>query len=128
MSAMQGVTKRKVNVPSNKERSAFMFMRMTGLLLLFLAVGHMMLQHIINDVQDLDLAFVIQQWSSWGQRIIDLLLLVFALSHGINGLRNVLGDYVHNPKTMKTLTIILGGFLVLTLIVAGFAILSFDAS
>ena len=125
MSAMKGVTHRKVNVPSNKERSAFMFMRMTGILLLFLAVGHMMLQHIINDVHDLDMAFVILQWSSWTQRIIDLALLVFALSHGMNGLRNVLGDYVHSPSTMKVINIVLGAFLIITLIVAGLAIITF---
>jgi succinate dehydrogenase / fumarate reductase membrane anchor subunit len=122
---MQGVTRRKVAVPGNKERSAFMFMRMTGLLLLFLAVGHMMLQHIINDVHDLELAFVIEQWSSWGQRIIDLLLLVFALSHGMNGLRNVLGDYIHKPGTMKAVSTALAAFLIITLIVAGLAIITF---
>jgi len=125
MSAMQGVTKRKVNVPGNKERSAFMFMRMTGLMLLFLAVGHMVLQHIINDVHELDMAFVIEQWSSWTQRIIDLLLLVFAITHGMNGLRNVLGDYIHNPSTMKTVTIGLAAFTGLTVIVAGLAIITF---
>ena len=125
MSTMQGVTRRKVAVPGNKERSAFMFMRMTGLLLLFLAVGHMMLQHIINDVHDLELAFVIEQWSSWGQRIIDLLLLVFALSHGMNGLRNVLGDYIHKPGTMKAVSTALAAFLIITLIVAGLAIITF---
>lgn len=127
MSAIQGVTHRKVNVPSNKERSAFMFMRMTGLLLLFLAVGHMVLQHIINDVHELDLAFVILQWSSWTQRIIDLLLLVFALSHGMNGLRNVLGDYIHKPSTMKAVSTALAAFLIITLLVAGLAIITFKA-
>ena len=125
MSAMKGITHRKVNVPGNNERTAFMFMRLTGILLLFLAVGHMMLQHIINDVHDLDMAFVILQWSSWGQRIIDLMLLVFALSHGMNGLRNVLGDYVHIPSTMKIINIVLGTFLIITLIVASLAIITF---
>lgn len=125
MSTMQGVTHRKVNVPGNKERTAFMFMRMTGLMLLFLAVGHMVLQHIINDVHELDMAFVIQQWSSWTQRIIDLLLLVFAITHGMNGLRNVLGDYIHKPSTMKAVTTGLAAFTILTLVVAGLAIITF---
>jgi len=125
MSAMKGVTHRKVNVPSNFERKAFMYMRFTGILLLFLAVGHMMLQHIINDVHDLDMAFVVLQWSSWAQRLTDLALLVFALSHGMNGLRNVIGDYVHSPSTMKVINVILGAFLIITLIVASLAIITF---
>ncbi len=85
----------------------------------------MMVQHIINDVHDLDLDFVIKQWSSWTQRIVDMLLLFFALSHGMNGLRNVLEDYIHNKRVMNVINGVLVTFLVVTLIVAGFAIASF---
>jgi succinate dehydrogenase hydrophobic anchor subunit len=47
-------TVRRVQVRSNFERYAFLFMRLTGVLLLFLAVGHMMIQHVLNDVHLLE--------------------------------------------------------------------------
>lgn len=125
MTTVSGVTKRKVNVPGSFERSAFFFMRLSGVFLLILAVGHVGVQHVINSVHDLTLQFVIDQWNSWGWRVYDMLLLIFALSHGINGLRNVLEDYVHNPKTMKAINGLLVVFLVVSLIGAGYAIASF---
>ncbi|MCP4425096.1 MAG: succinate dehydrogenase [Chloroflexi bacterium] len=125
MTTYSGITRRKVQVQSNFERFAFLFMRLSGVALLLLAVGHMMIQHVVNDVHDLDVAFVVQQWSSWTQRIIDMLLLFFALSHGINGLRNVLEDYVHGASAVKALNTVMAIFWIVSLIVAGYAIASF---
>lgn len=120
-----GVTRRKVQIASNFERYGFMFMRLSGVALLVLAVGHMMIQHVINNVHSLTLEFVAAQWSSWGWKAYDMLLLTFAFSHGINGLRNVLGDYIHNQNTMRIISLVLGVFIVITLLWAGWAIASF---
>ena len=110
------------------ERYGYLFMRLTGVALLLLAVGHMMIQHVLNDVHNLTLAFVRQQWSSWGWRVYDLLLLVFALAHGFYGLRTVLEDYVHNESTVRILRWALFVFLVITIFWAAVAILTFDAT
>jgi succinate dehydrogenase / fumarate reductase membrane anchor subunit len=110
------------------ERYGYLFMRLTGVALLLLAVGHMMIQHVLNDVHNLTLAFVQAQWSSWGWRVYDLLLLIFAISHGFNGLRTVLEDYVHNERTVRVLRWALFIFLVITIFWAAVAIISFDAS
>lgn len=126
MTTPTGVTHRKVQVPSNKERTGFLFMRLSGIFLLFLAVGHVMVQHVVNNVHDLSLQFVIMQWSSWAIRIIDLLLLYFALIHGFNGLRNVYEDYIHNRKTVKVLNVLVVIFLIITLAVVTFAVLTFN--
>ena len=104
-----------------------MFMRLSGISLLVLAVGHMVIQHVLNSVHNLTLEFVALQWQSWGWKAYDMLLLAFAISHGVNGLRNVLGDYTHNDKTMKFITYFLAAFVVITIIWAGVAIASFDA-
>jgi succinate dehydrogenase / fumarate reductase membrane anchor subunit len=128
MSTVSGVTQRKVEVRSNFERYAFLFMRTTGIALLILAVGHMVIQHLLNSVHNLTLQFVANQWNDWGWKAYDLLLLVFALTHGMNGLRTVLGDYIHNRNTMKIINIILAVFVVITIIWAGYAIASFDAA
>jgi succinate dehydrogenase hydrophobic anchor subunit len=55
-----------------------------------------------------------------------MLLLIFAYFHGINGLRNILEDYIHNRSVMKNITIFLAIFAVITVIWAGFAIASFN--
>src|SRR5688572_18991782 len=54
------------------ERYGYLFMRLTGVALIVLAIGHMMIQHVLNDVHNLTLEFVRQQWSSWGWRTYDL--------------------------------------------------------
>ncbi len=128
ISEKQGISRRSVTIQSNLERNAFMFMRMSGIALLILAVGHMMIQHVLNSSTNLTIQFVAQQWNSWGWKIYDLLLLAFAIPHGINGLRNVLEDYVHNETAVKWINILLAIFVVATLLWAGYAILRFDAT
>ena len=90
ISEKTAITRRKVQVQSNFERTAFMFMRLSGIALLILAVGHMLLQHVLNSSTNLTIIFVAEQWNSWGWKVFDILLLAFTVSHGINGFRNVL--------------------------------------
>jgi succinate dehydrogenase / fumarate reductase membrane anchor subunit len=112
-------------VQSNFERYAFLLMRLSGIALLILAVGHMLIQHVLNDVHNLTLQYVADQWSSWGWKAYDMLLLFIALPHGINGLRNVLEDYVHGAGAVKILNTLMAVFLIVSLIGAGYAIASF---
>ena len=127
MAAATGnITHRKIQRQTNLERYAFLFMRMSGIALLVLAVGHMMIQHVFNSSTHLYLEFVRLQWSAWGWKVYDMLLLIFAYFHGINGFRNILEDYIHNRSLMRNITIFLAIFAVVTVIWAGFAIASFD--
>lgn len=120
------ITHRKVKVKFNFERYAYLFMRMSGLVLLILAVGHMVIQHVLNSSGNLTLMFVANQWNSWGWKAYDIFLLLFAIPHGINGLRNVLADYIHNPGTMKVINVVLAIFVVATVIWAAIGISLFD--
>ncbi|MFN2136985.1 MAG: succinate dehydrogenase, hydrophobic membrane anchor protein [Candidatus Promineifilaceae bacterium] len=122
------ITRRKVHIQSNFERTAFMFMRLSGIALLVLAVGHMMLQHVLNSSTNLTIQFVAEQWRSYGWKIFDILLLAFAIPHGVNGLRNILEDYVHSETAMKWINILLLVFVVATLLWAGYAIWRFDST
>lgn len=124
--AKHKVTVRQVRVPANMERYAFMFMRLSGVALLVLAVGHMLIQHVLNSSGNLTLLFVAEQWNSWGWKAYDMLLLAFAIVHGFNGLRNVLEDYIHNRNTTTWINRFLVVFCILTIIWAGIAIASFD--
>lgn len=122
------VTHRQVQLQTNFERYAFLFMRLSGLALLILAVGHMAIQHVLNSTANLTLQFVAEQWNSWGWKAYDMLLLAFAMSHGVNGLRLVLEDYIHNRDTIKVINTVLAVFLVITIVWAGIAIALFDAT
>lgn len=128
MATISGVTTRSVEIDrrSNFERYAFLFMRLSGVALLFLAVGHMMIQHVLNSSTNLTIQFVAEQWNSWGWKVYDMGLLVFAIIHGFNGLRNVLDDYVHNTTAKTWIRRILIVITIVTIFWAGFAIASFD--
>ena len=125
---VKGLTIRKIPVESNWERFAYLFMRLSGVAMLVLAVGHMMIQHVINSSTTLSMAFVAEQWSTWGWKLFDTLLLWMAIPHGINGLRNVLIDHLHSPGLVRLLTIVLAVFVVATVLWASFAIAMFDST
>lgn len=73
-------------------------MRISGVLLVFLALIHLYIMHIVDSgVERVNFAFVSQRWDSVGWKTFDWLLLVLALIHGANGLRIVIEDYVHSP-------------------------------
>ena len=122
------ITRRRVQIHSNFERRAFLFMRISGIALLVLAVGHMMIQHVLNSSTNLTIMFVAEQWNSWGWKVFDILLLLFTIPHGINGLRNVLEDYIHNKTAVRVINGLLLIFVVATLIWATYAIINFDST
>ena len=96
---------------------SWVFMRASGLLLLFLALGHLVLMHLIHNVDEINYAFVAGRYVGWFWRGYDLLMLVLAMIHGINGARILIDDYVHPPLwhrcALVTLYVICGGLLVL---------------
>jgi succinate dehydrogenase / fumarate reductase membrane anchor subunit len=119
-------TTRYVKPRSNFERYAFLFMRLSGIALLLLAVGHMLLQHVLRDVHDLTLQVVQDVWRSWGWRAYDLLLLTFAITHGLNGLRQILEDYVHDPRKVKVVGRLVLIVVIITIIWSAVAIFAFN--
>jgi succinate dehydrogenase / fumarate reductase membrane anchor subunit len=76
-------------------------MRYSGLLLIPLAWGHVAIQDVLVGVHAIDLDYVAMRWASLGWRVYDFLLLAFAFAHGVNGLRQVLNDYIKKEGTRK---------------------------
>lgn len=77
---------------------AWLFMRVSGLLLLVLAVGHVLIMHVVDEgVGRVDFGFVATRWQYPFWRTWDWAMLVLALTHGINGLRTIILDYVRPP-------------------------------
>jgi succinate dehydrogenase / fumarate reductase membrane anchor subunit len=75
-------------------------MRVSGVVLLFLAVFHLLWMHYVIGVDNLNFETVVSRWSNPLWRVYDFALLGFALVHGVNGLRMVLEDYLHRPGTL----------------------------
>jgi succinate dehydrogenase / fumarate reductase membrane anchor subunit len=91
---------------SGRERFWWYFMRVSGLALVFLVLGHMFIMHVLVELAggEIDFAFVQSRWGTPFWRIYDFALLVLAFLHGANGARVVIGDYVAN-RTARSLLI-----------------------
>jgi succinate dehydrogenase / fumarate reductase membrane anchor subunit len=73
----------------------WLVMRISGIVLLILAVGHVLIMHVFDDgVERVNFAFIATRWANPVWRTWDWALLVLALIHGINGLRVITLDYV----------------------------------
>jgi succinate dehydrogenase / fumarate reductase membrane anchor subunit len=74
---------------------AWLFMRISGIVLLFLAVGHVLIMHVLDTgVDRVNFAFIQLRWAEPFWKTWDWLMLVLALLHGVNGLRMIVLDYV----------------------------------
>lgn len=91
-----GRERQRVRRTSNFELYAWYFMRISGLILLVIAVFHLLYMHVNVGVENIDFEDVAARWDSPFWRVFELFLLVFGLSHGINGTRQVLDDYIHS--------------------------------
>jgi succinate dehydrogenase / fumarate reductase membrane anchor subunit len=89
---------RSVKIKPNYEVIAWKWMRYTAIALIPLAWFHMILQDVLVGVHHIDLNYVQMRWAFWGWRVYDFFLLAFAFAHGVNGLRQVLMDYIHSEK------------------------------
>jgi succinate dehydrogenase / fumarate reductase, membrane anchor subunit len=94
-----------LGTPSTRERPAggfelwaWLFMRISGVVLLFLAVGHVLIMHVLDEgIDRVNFEFVAVRWDDVFWLSWDWAMLSLALIHGINGLRVVVQDYVRPP-------------------------------
>lgn len=112
---------------TNFELYAWLFMRLSGLALIFLVLGHLLIMNILDGgVQRINFAFVAGRWSSPFWRTWDLLMLWLAQLHGANGLRTVINDYAERAQTRFWLKMLLYTSLVLVLTLGTLVIFTFD--
>jgi succinate dehydrogenase / fumarate reductase membrane anchor subunit len=93
----------------NFETWSWFFMRISGLVLVFLALLHFAITHILNDVADTDAAFVAQRWDNPMWRVFDWALLALGLLHGLNGLRWIIDDYVRSSAKRAVVKAVIYG-------------------
>ena len=83
------------------EAAAWVFVRLSGVALLFLVLGHMLLMHVLVGVNAVDFAFVSARWAGAGWRAYDLVMLLLAMPHAALGLRGMAAE--HLPRRGRDL-------------------------
>ncbi|MCP2165515.1 succinate dehydrogenase hydrophobic membrane anchor subunit [Goodfellowiella coeruleoviolacea] len=112
---------------SNFELYSWLFMRLSGLLLVVLVLGHLLIMNILDDgVHRINFGFVAGRWASPFWQLWDLAMLWLAEIHGTNGLRTVINDYARKDATRFWLKMLLYTSMVLILAVGTFVIFTFD--
>ena len=112
---------------TNFELYSWVFMRVSGLLLVFLVLGHLFVMHIVDGgVERVNFAFVAGRWSSPFWRTWDLAMLWLAELHGTNGLRTIINDYAERDGTRFWLKMLLYTSSFLVLLLGTLVIFTFD--
>lgn len=84
----------------NIEKWAWIYMRVSGVVLVILIFGHLFVNLMVGEgIKAIDFAFVAGKWASPFWQVWDLLMLWLALIHGANGMRTLVNDYTtHGGK------------------------------
>jgi succinate dehydrogenase / fumarate reductase membrane anchor subunit len=80
------------------ETFSWYYFRISGILLVFLVIVHLVVMHITNDVACTTYSFIASRYANVFWRVFDWLLLTIGLTHGMNGLRVVIDDYVQSAR------------------------------
>ena len=110
----------------NLEKWGWIYMRVSGVLLVVLIFGHLFVNLMVGDgIHGIDFAFVAGKFADPFWRWWDVAMLWLALIHGANGMRTIVNDYVIGQTTRRVLVWALwlaAGFLILlgTLVVFTF--------
>lgn len=111
----------------NFELWAWLFMRLSGVLLVVLVIGHLIIQLVVDGgVTKISFAFVAGRWSSPFWQFWDLLMLWLAMLHGSNGMRTVINDYAERDTTRFWLKALLATATVFTVLLGSLVIFTFD--
>lgn len=88
----------------NLEKWGWIYMRVSGVLLLVLIFGHLFVNLMTGDgIHQIDFAFVAGKFATPFWQWWDVLMLWLALIHGANGMRTIVNDYVTHERTRTVL-------------------------
>ncbi|WP_435299578.1 succinate dehydrogenase hydrophobic membrane anchor subunit [Timonella sp. A28] len=112
---------------TNTELWAWLFMRISGVVLVVLIFGHLFVNLMLGEgVKAIDFAFVGGKWSNPLWQTWDLLMLWLAMIHGTNGVRTVINDYSEKYLTRVVLKSLLTIGFVITVVLGTLVIFTFN--
>ncbi|MER6531577.1 succinate dehydrogenase hydrophobic membrane anchor subunit [Streptomyces sp. NPDC001508] len=111
----------------NFEMAAWLFMRLSGIVLVVLVLGHLLIQLFLDGgVSKIGFAFVAGRWANPFWQVWDLAMLWLAMLHGANGLRTIINDYAERANTRLWLKGLLYTATVFTILLGTLVIFTFD--
>ncbi|GGJ87410.1 succinate dehydrogenase hydrophobic membrane anchor subunit [Deinococcus aquiradiocola] len=90
------LTDARAQASGNNELTWWIFMRISGLLLVFLILGHIYMTFVQVSESDATFDAVVSKLSNPAWKFYDWLILVLAMLHGVNGARYSIEDYVRS--------------------------------
>ena len=111
----------------NLEKVGWVYMRVSGVLLVVLIFGHLFTNLMVGDgIHALDFAFIAGKFATPFWQWWDVLMLWLALIHGANGMRTIVNDYVINPRARKALVWAIGLAAALLIVLGTLVVFTFD--
>ncbi len=109
------------------ELYSWLFMRMSGIVLVMLVLGHLVVNLVLGrGIAAVDFAFVAGKWTNPFWQVWDLLMLWLAELHGVNGLRTIINDYAERDGTRFWLKALLSFSALIVLVLGTLVIFTFD--
>jgi succinate dehydrogenase / fumarate reductase membrane anchor subunit len=122
-----GRTARPSSSASSFEVWSWWFMRISGIVLVFLVLTHFAIMHLVDGgIDRVNFAFVAGRWTSPFWQVFDWLMLVLGLLHGTNGLRTIINEYVRRPGRRAAIKGFLYTFTLTWMLLGTLVILTFD--
>lgn len=117
----------RTRTQANWEKYGWLFMRVSGPLLVVLIFTHLVVNLVVGDgIKAIDFAFVAGKWTDPFWQVWDLAMLWLALIHGTNGMRTIVNDYTEKVKVRKALVTTLWAVCAALIVLGTLVIFTFD--
>ncbi|MWB99263.1 succinate dehydrogenase hydrophobic membrane anchor subunit [Agromyces seonyuensis] len=111
----------------NLEKWAWIYMRVSGVVLVVLIFGHLWVNLMVGEgVHAIDFGFVGGKWADPFWKVWDVLMLWLALIHGGNGMRTVVNDYTKPGRAQKILKGAIFAAVVILIVLGTLVVFTFD--
>ena len=131
---MSAQTAREFKPPRNYETVAWKWMRYSAVALIPLVWFHVLLQdvivgvHAIAETEGGAYLYVIERWGNPIWITYDILLLAFAFAHGMNGLRQVVLDFIHGAAAQRIVSYVIFILWIVVSAIGAYAIIAAAAN
>ncbi len=110
------------------ELFSWFFMRISGLLLALMVSAHLIWMHYVIGLSNINFDVIAGRWTGpngtfW--RTYDLFLLLLGMTHGMNGVRFVVEDYIHSPGWRVFIKTLVGLILFIMVVMGAYVIFTF---
>lgn len=119
--------RRTKSTRSNYELYSWLFMRLSGVVLVVLVLTHLFVNLMVGDgINAIDFGFVAGKWANPFWQVWDLLMLWLAMLHGTNGVRTIVNDYAERDATRVWLKVALYTAFTVVVVLGTLVIFTFD--